>query len=99
MPKKLNLGPILTELRETNKKTQKDVAERLGILLDTYKAYEQSRTNPPVIVLIELAKYYGINSLDEMLHLEKTGQKGIQALYSKADKRTKDIVNYILNNA
>lgn len=48
----------LKELREDSDITQKHLAERLHIKQNTYSQYENGQRQPPLEILIALAKYY-----------------------------------------
>ena len=54
---------ILTELRKTNKMTQRDVADRLGISQPSYIRYENGKSEPTIENLIKLADLFDV-SLD-----------------------------------
>jgi len=51
----------IRELREDNDKTQKEIAEYLGIAQRTVAGYEQRRIRIPVNSLIKLAKFYNVD--------------------------------------
>ena len=63
--KEYNLAEHLLELRTKKKKTQKELAEFLGIKQAAYSKYEVGETEPKIPTLIKLAKYYetDLNSL------------------------------------
>ena len=50
----------LKELREDSDITQKYLAELLHIKQNTYSQYENGHRQPPLEVLITLAKFYGV---------------------------------------
>ena len=58
----------LKELRETNGKTQKEIAEILNIQQNTYSQYETGQRQISLEFLVELAKFYKV-SVDYMLGL------------------------------
>ena len=58
----------LKELRETNGKTQKEIAEILNIQQNTYSQYETGQRQISLEFLIELAKFYKV-SVDYILGL------------------------------
>ena len=62
------LGKRLKELREENNFTQKQVAEMLGINSVTYLHYEKEQREPPLSLLADIAKLYGV-SVDYILGL------------------------------
>lgn len=55
----------LKELRMRKKMTQKEVADELGISVQTYSSWEKDITNVAVKRVEALAKYYGC-SIDEL---------------------------------
>ena len=55
----------LKELRKSRKKTQREMAEYLGIGLRAYQYYERNEREPQLSVLVRIADYFGI-SLDEL---------------------------------
>lgn len=65
---KIYLGQRLKELREENGYTQKQLAEKLGINSVTYLHYEKEQREPPLSLLADLAKFYGV-SVDYLLGL------------------------------
>ena len=58
----------LKEIRETNKKTQTEIANYLHIKQNTYSQYENEHRQMPIIMLINLAKFYN-TSVDYILGL------------------------------
>lgn len=58
----------LKELRKTNNKTQKELAEILNIQQNTYSQYENEIRQIPIEYLIVLAKLYNV-SVDYILEL------------------------------
>ena len=65
---KLLLGQRLKELREEKGYTQKQLAEKLGINSVTYLHYEKEQREPPLSLLADIAKFYGV-SVDYLLGL------------------------------
>lgn len=66
---KINLGQRLKELREENHYTQKQLSELLGINSVTYLHYEKDQRQPPLELLADIAKFYGV-TVDYLLGLE-----------------------------
>lgn len=66
---KIILGERLKELREDKNLTQKQIAEKLNINSVTYLHYEKSQREPPLSLLADMAKYYGV-TVDYLLGLE-----------------------------
>ena len=58
---KPNLSKILKELRASNSKTQREIAEFLGISRQAYSRYESSLREPGMDTLSKLAKYYNVS--------------------------------------
>lgn len=65
---KANLGQRLKELREEKGLTQKQLSEELGINSVTYLHYEKEQREPPLSLLADIAKFYGV-SVDFLLGL------------------------------
>ena len=57
---KTYLGQRLKELREENKYTQKQLAEKLGINSVTYLHYEKEQREPPLSLLADISRFYGV---------------------------------------
>lgn len=53
----------IRDLREDADKTQQQVADALGMWLNTYRNYESGKRVPPFDFMTALAKYYNV-SLD-----------------------------------
>jgi transcriptional regulator with XRE-family HTH domain len=60
----------LRELREDHDKTQKEIADLLGIEQTVYSRYETGRNEMKIFHLISLCEYYGV-SADYILGLPK----------------------------
>ena len=56
------LGERLRELREEQGLTQKELSKRLGLNSVTYLHYEKSQREPPLSVLVEMAKYFEVST-------------------------------------
>lgn len=70
----------LIGLRQKEGLYQRDVADQLHIDRSTYSYYEWGKTNPPLDILIKLARFYGITT-DYLLGL------------NEAERRTKEVVH------
>ena len=91
--------------REMNKKTQREVADAIGINQQTYASYERGRNEPPAEILVRLSFYYDIPldvlmQRDNMSKDELTAKKqielfeqGIQNLKEKLLSGDKDAVS------
>lgn len=65
---KIILGERLKELREEIGLTQKEIASKLNLNSVTYLHYEKSQREPPLIVLAQMAQFFGV-SVDYLLGL------------------------------
>ncbi|MBE5753307.1 MAG: helix-turn-helix transcriptional regulator [Clostridiales bacterium] len=63
--KMINLGKKLKELRKSERLTQQELAEKLGIGRVNYTRYETNAIRPDYETLIKIADFYDI-SLDEL---------------------------------
>ncbi len=61
----INLGKKLKELRKSEKLTQQELADKLGIGRVNYTRYETNSIRPDYETLIKIADFYDI-SLDEL---------------------------------
>lgn len=64
----------IRDLREDADKTQREVADDLGMWLTTYRNYENGERVPPFDVMIKIALYYNV-SLDYLAGLKNTPTK------------------------
>ncbi len=55
------LGKRLKELREELNLTQKELADKLGLNPVTYLRYEKSQREPSLLILAEMAKFFGVS--------------------------------------
>lgn len=62
----MELKEKLKELRLEHERTQKDVAQGLGIIVQTYQKYESGQRNPKLKTLMKIAEYYNI-SINELI--------------------------------
>lgn len=62
----INLGLKIKELRYDNRMTQKDLAEKLEVVVATVSSYETNNTEPNIDKLIHLSKLFGV-SIDEIV--------------------------------
>lgn len=56
----------LKELRARKDKTQREVADELGISLQTYNSWEQDISNVAVSKVYAVAEYYGV-TIDQIV--------------------------------
>ena len=59
---KVLLGQRLKELREERGLTQKELARSLGLNSVTYLHYEKAQREPPLAVLVEMAKFFDVTT-------------------------------------
>ena len=64
------LGKRLKELREEQGLTQKQLAEKLNLNSVTYLHYEKSQREPPLAVLVEMAKFFDV-TVDYLLGISE----------------------------
>ena len=67
---KIYLGQRLKELREEKGFTQKQLAEKLGINSVTYLHYEKEQREPPLTLLADISRFYGV-SVDYLLGISE----------------------------
>lgn len=95
----MNISKRLKEFRVLHNYTQMEVANGILLKRSTYQAYEESRAEPSLSVLLRLASFYGFNSLDTFLGIVMVDPKRpsiAEAYYSApVDKRL--IIDFILN--
>lgn len=65
---KIILGERLKEQREELALTQRELAEKLGMNAVTYLHYEKGQREPPLSVLADMARFFGV-SVDYLLGL------------------------------
>ena len=63
------LGKRLKELRQEHGLTQKELSLALGLNAVTYLHYEKGQREPPLAVLVGMAKYFDV-SVDFLLGLK-----------------------------
>ena len=80
----------LKELRQKINKTQKDVANDLGLQLQTYQNYELSRREPDNKMLVLLADYFN-TSVDYILGRNNDNILNINIL----PPEEKNIISYV----
>ena len=65
----------LVEIREANKKSQKDMAEMLDIAASTYCQYETGKRNVPAEIVDKISNILDINKDDIFLPIKFTVSK------------------------
>lgn len=66
----MSIDKKLRQLREERQKTQREVADYLGIKEQVYQRYEYGTREPKIDIIRRLAVYYNI-SADEILEIDK----------------------------
>ena len=67
----MSLYRRIRDLREDNDKTQKELAEYLGMKQPQYYRYETGQRDIPTDILIKLSHYYNV-SIDYLLGVSDT---------------------------
>lgn len=65
----MSISKKLRQLREEREKTQREVAEALGIKEQVYQRYEYGTREPKIDIIRKLARYYNV-SADEILEIK-----------------------------
>lgn len=65
----------LAEIRESNRKSQKDMAEMLDIAISTYCQYETGKRNVPAEIVDKISNILNINKEDIFLPIKFTVSK------------------------
>lgn len=60
----------IRDLREDNNYNQQDIANILGLYLNTYRRYETGQTTIPINLLKQLSKLYNV-SIDYLTEIEE----------------------------
>jgi len=87
----VKIGKFLSELRREQELTQEQLAEKLGTSNKTISRWENGNYMPPVEMLMELSKFYGV-SINEMLsgkRLSPPPRKILRACWGTARFRSK----------
>lgn len=100
------LSEKLKKLREEKERSQKDIADYLGISASAYGFYEQGQREPDIEKLAKLADYFGVSidylfgrvTNEELSIYHKDGMvsKGLNAIYEIPDEtERKSLINLI----
>ncbi len=81
------LGVRLATLRKEKKKTQKEMAEYLGITRPAYTAYERGNRHPDYEMLNKLADYFGVQTDYLLGRTDKREVSSPDDKLSKKDER------------
>lgn len=88
----------LKNLRSARGESQEEVATSLGISQSRYQTYESNKREPDAVLLIKIAKYFGV-SIDYLLgNFENPSDidLSIAKIYSDLDEYGKKAVDAIL---
>ena len=85
------IGRKIKEFRTTNKYTQKELAEKVGVTKSTIAAYENDSRLPSYDVLIKMADIFRI-SLDSLLLNRAESTVDITGLNQEQIKIVKDLI-------
>ncbi len=84
----VKIGKFLSELRREQELTQEQLAEKLGTSNKTISRWENGNYMPPVEMLMELSKFYGV-SINEMLSGKRLDETEAQ---SAAEENLKSVL-------
>ncbi len=90
--RKIIIAENLKRLRDEKGLNQQDVAEAIGLKLQTYSAYERGRSEAPAEALIRLAMFYEI-TLDELMQRDNRSkyQMKKKLKLSEADRQLQEL--------
>ncbi len=93
----LRLSERIKNLRISQRKTFREVAEGIGVSVSVLQHYEKGRSSPPLENCIRIARYFNI-SINEFLSIPETYPTGeeVKSLYDKATPEKKKLINIIL---
>jgi transcriptional regulator with XRE-family HTH domain len=66
----IHFNKNLIYLREKNNLTQKELADRLGVKIKTYQAWEERRGFPKPILLLKVCELFEVRDLISLLKEE-----------------------------
>jgi len=98
----VNIPQRLKSIRESRKLTQEKIANGIGIKRSAYASYEEGRATPPIPLLIKLAFFYKLNSLDQLLGISIEVEMAQESnsfnnAYHSIDPERRKIVDFVLN--
>lgn len=94
---KVGFGKRLRALRESYNKTQSEVAEEIGISIDTIRKLEQGKRSPSVIVVDLLSDYYNI-SADYIISGATKQNAGVEDVFMSVPKEKREIIERIIGD-
>lgn len=93
---KVGCGKRLKKLRESMDKTQQEVAEEIGISIDTIRKLEQGKRLPSVVVIDLFREYYNTTADYIISGITRDNQMESMILAAPHDKR--EVVERILDD-
>ncbi len=83
-------------------RTQDETSRAIKTKLRTYQSWEQAYANPPIPMLITIARYYHI-TVDQLigadkLPIEKGHKPSIEFLYNRASEKIKTVIDLLVDN-
>ena len=93
------IGERLAEVRKDHSDTQKDLAEKMNVVVHTVSSWEQEKSEPNHEMLVRLCRLYGVSS-DYLLGLSNVDPAYIRRkadLLSREDQEIlKDVEEYLV---
>ena len=74
------IGQFIKKIREENRLTQKDLADKLGVTYQAVSKWENGKNVPDISILKEMSKMFNID-IDEILDGEKKNKKKTNYYY------------------
>ena len=74
------IGQFIKKIRQDNKLTQKELADKLGVTYQAVSKWENGKNVPDIAILKEMSKMFNIN-IDEILDGEKKSKKNNEYIY------------------
>lgn len=74
------IGQFIKKIRQDNKLTQKELADKLGVTYQAVSKWENGKNVPDIAILKEMSKMFNIN-IDEILDGEKKSKKKNEYIY------------------
>ena len=74
------IGQFIRKIRQDNKLTQKELADKLGVTYQAVSKWENGKNVPDIAILKEMSKMFNIN-IDEILDGEKKSKKKNEYIY------------------
>ena len=74
------IGQFIKKIREENKLTQKELADKLGVTFQAVSKWENGKNVPDISILKEMSKMFNVD-IDEILDGEKKDKKKTNYVY------------------